>query len=99
MAYVEKIQKGAGKHADSVIEIHYNKKAKPLGSLGGGNAIQKHLMQMGGQPQEEEEVTEGPWCIMVMDEDVIPGGAICAECEKTHFNFNDFLCPECREAS
>jgi hypothetical protein len=81
-----KISRGAGKHSDSRLEVHYDPKARPTANLGkqGIGAI------MGTSAAK-------PWRVMVMDEVMPPGAKPCAECEEPFFG-DDYLCDACREA-
>jgi len=94
-AYAKKIDGGAGKHADSELEIHWNPKVKATGSLGGKKGMS--LKQVVGQADDIEEAAK-PWAVMVLNETVPPGAKPCAECEQPFFG-DDYICPECRERS
>lgn len=93
--YARKISNGAGKHSDSELEIHWNPKVKPTGSLGGKKGI--NINQVLGQAEDIEDASL-PWAVMVLNEEVPPGAKPCAECEAPFFG-DDYLCQGCRDAS
>lgn len=93
LEYARKINKGAGAHADSKLEIFYNKKSISLGSLKPRASALASAMN----PPDEDESHNNQWWVMVMDEDQIPGGKECAECGNSHFE-DDYLCGPCRAA-
>jgi len=91
-AYAKKIQNGGGKHSYSELEIHWNPKPKPKGSLKGPSLS----AALAAGPQTDEPETEGPWSVIVINEQTPPGAKPCAECETPFFG-DDYLCPDCRE--
>jgi hypothetical protein len=95
--YVRKIKSGASKHSDSTLEIHWNKKARKQVGLKAPTGPSGVFTQVSNQTDEDEVDNTLQWYVVVVDEDLIPGGTQCAECEKTHFA-DDYLCPECRTA-
>jgi len=90
--YAAKISKGAGRHADSELEIHYNSKVRPETPMGTGKKMMVKIPD-----KDEEEPVAKPWAVMVLNEGVPPGAKPCAECESPFFG-DDYLCPECRDA-
>jgi hypothetical protein len=93
--HVRKVNGGAGVHADSKLEIHWNKKAKKKVPLKGPSGAHGVFTQV---QQQDDDVDESlQWVVVVVDSDMIPGGSTCAECEKVHFA-DDYLCPDCRES-
>jgi len=98
--YAGRISRGAGRHADSELEIQYDPKyrASPGTPAGSGFAINtKALEDMAAadEADDQEKETEGGWSVVVVNESMPPGGKPCAECDKPHFE-DDFLCPDCR---
>lgn len=94
IAYAKKIHSGAGTHSDSQLEIEFDKTAKKLVSL---RAPKSFASMMAPSPPEEESDEGLQWKVVVVNEDPIPGGTPCAECDQPHFE-EDFLCPDCRAA-
>lgn len=92
--YYHKISRGAGKHSNSEMEIHYNPKARPTSNLGG-----KGMASIMGTTQDDEgnDTSAKPWSVMVLNETMPPGSKPCAECEEPFFG-DDYLCDLCREA-
>jgi hypothetical protein len=93
LEYAKSIKAGAGSHADAELEIEFDKKSKKLGSLGG-----KGLTAILPTSPPEEEESALPWKVVVVNEDPVPGGSPCAECDQPHFE-EDFLCSDCRAAA
>lgn len=93
-SHVRKIKSGAGKHADCALEIHWNKKAKKKVALAAPQSVSGVFTQT---PQNDDVDETLQWVVVVVNEDPIPGGTQCAECEATHFE-DDYLCPDCRAA-
>lgn len=88
-----KISRGAGRHSDSELEIHYDPKARPsanLGKKGLGSVIAS------SQDDEGNDTSAKPWRVMVMNESMPPGAKPCAECESPFFG-DDYLCGKCRD--
>lgn len=94
-AYAKKIKQGAGKHAESDLEIHWNKKNHKKVGLKGAGALGSFAQGTGIEGDEIDDTLQ--WMVVVINEDPIPGGTECAECTATHFE-DDYLCPDCREA-
>lgn len=97
--YAKRIQKGAGRHKESELEIQYDPKwrANAGTPAGSGVAIKglKDMLAAGDEAQQQEEEPDGAWMVVVVNESIPPGGKLCAECDRAHFE-DDFLCSECR---
>lgn len=97
--YLGRIQKGAGRHKESEMEIQFDPKWRPdAGTPAGSGVMPKGLDKLlKGEEEDELEkpAPEGPWTVVVVNESMPPGGKPCAECDKPHFE-DDFLCGECR---
>jgi hypothetical protein len=93
MTYITKIQKGVGKHKESEMEIQWDPKGKPADFY-----IKKGLLDQLASGEKPEETDDGEWSVVVVNETGVPGGKTCAECDGTHFEPDDFLCPDCRAA-
>lgn len=93
--YAHKIQHGGGRNSYFDLEIHWNPKPKPKGSLGGIGAGASAIL---AQQSDDEPETEGPWEVVVVNEQTPPGAKPCAECETPFFG-DDYLCDECRKAN
>lgn len=92
--YIRKINGGAGKHADSELEIHWNKKAHKKVGLTAPKSVGGVFTQL--PAKDDDEIDDSlQWIVVVVNEDMIPGGVQCAECGSTHFE-DDYLCGECR---
>lgn len=96
--YAARIQKGAGRHKESELEIQYDPKWRAnAGTPSGSGVAIKGLQDMlaGDEAKAPEEEPDGAWMVVVVNESLPPGGKPCAECDKAHFE-DDFLCPDCR---
>lgn len=94
--YMTRIQKGAGRHKESDMEIQYDPKWRPDAGtpVGAGVGVKGLDKLLKGEEVPEEEPT-GAWSVVVVNETMPPGGKPCADCDKPHFE-DDFLCSACR---
>lgn len=89
------VKKLSGKRDPASMEIHWNKKAKSKAPLGGPSTVGLSQFSVPAPDQKDDVDDSLQWVVVVVGEDMIPGGSTCAECEQTHFS-DDYLCPGCR---